>query len=50
VTLLYQPIAYRWAENLIQEPGAEIEQFGQMYANLPNLPLIADTKQATVNP
>lgn len=50
VSLLYQAIAYRWADNLIQEAGAEIERFGQMYAGLPNLPLAAATAQATVSP
>jgi hypothetical protein len=50
VSLLYQSIAYRWAENLVQEAGAEIEQFDQMYANLPNLPLVADTQLAMVSP
>lgn len=48
VTLLYQTIGYRWAQNLIAESGAEIELFGQMYAALPNLPLTVDTVEVTV--
>ena len=50
VTLLYQTIGYRWAMNLVEEPGAEIESFARMYAALPNLPLTADAVQATITP
>lgn len=50
VTLLYQAIGYRWANNLLGETGAEIEVFRGMYTNLPNLPLTAATTQAVVNP
>lgn len=50
VSLLYQSIAYRWAENLRQESGAEIEQFGQMYESVPNLPLVAASIQAIITP
>jgi hypothetical protein len=50
VTLLYQTIGYRWAMNLIVEPGAEIESFAQMYAALPNLPLAVDSIQAEITP
>jgi hypothetical protein len=50
VTLLYQTIGFRWADNLRQGSGAEIEHFGQLYDSVPNLPLVADTQQVTVSP
>lgn len=50
VRLLYQAIAYRWADNLMQEAGAEIERFGGMYAALPNLPLTAATLTTIIGP
>lgn len=50
VTLYYQVIGYRWADNLRQGSGAEIEHFGQLYAALPNLPLQAAAAQVTIIP
>ena len=37
VELLYQPIGYRWAMNLTDQPGAEIDQFAGFYARCPNI-------------
>ena len=50
VSLLYQTIAYRWAQNLILEEGAEISQFAGYYAATPNLPLTAASAQVTITP
>lgn len=50
VTLYYQAIGYRWADNLRQESGAEIEHFGKLYAALPNMPLQAAAAQVTIVP
>jgi hypothetical protein len=50
VNLLYQAIGYRWAENLILEPGAEVNQFAGFYAATPNLPLTVANAQATITP
>lgn len=48
--LLYQPIGYRWAENLAAEPGAEQAAFKQMLAGTSNLPLVAASARAVVAP
>ena len=50
VSLLYQTVAYRWAQNLILEQGAEVSQFAGYYAATPNLPLIAASAQASITP
>ena len=50
VNLLYQTIAYRWAQNLILEEGAEISQFAGYYAATPNLPLTVASAQVTITP
>jgi len=50
INLLYQTIAYRWAENLILEPGVEISQFAGYYAATPNLPLTVASARVTVTP
>lgn len=48
VNLLYQTVAYRWAQNLIAQPGAEVSRFAQFYAALPNLPLSAASASAVL--
>ena len=50
VSLLYQTIGFRWAENLLQKSGAEIDLFSQLYQALPNLPVIVATAQLTITP
>jgi hypothetical protein len=45
VEMLYQPIGYRWAENLTHEKTAESEAFRALIQAKPPMPvLIADTK------
>ncbi len=48
VNLLYQTVAYRWAENLTLQKGAEIAAFEKFYDGLPNLPLSAASASAAV--
>ncbi len=38
--LLYQSIGFRWAENLRQATGPEIDQFLGFYAAVPNTPVV----------
>lgn len=40
VELLYQPIGYRWAENLRTIDGPEVERFLEYYDSLPNTPVV----------
>jgi hypothetical protein len=40
VELLFQSIGYRWAENLRELEGAQIEQFLRFYDALPNAPVV----------
>jgi hypothetical protein len=39
VELLYQPIGYRWAQNVGHREGPEIERFLEYYEAVPNLPV-----------
>ena len=50
VELLYQSIAYRWAENLRTQPGVEIAAFNEYYISIPNQPLLAANAEVTVSP
>lgn len=46
--LLFQSIGYRWAENLREFSGAEIDRFLSYYEAVPNLPVvIANASQQT---
>lgn len=46
--LLFQTVGYRWAENLRQFSGAEIDRFLQYYGAVPNAPVvIASASQQT---
>jgi hypothetical protein len=40
VELLYQSISYRWAQNLAQHEGPEIERFLEYTEALPNVPVV----------
>ncbi len=40
VELLYQPVGYRWIENLRGLPGAEIDRFMGYTAAVPNVPVV----------
>ena len=40
VELLYQPIAFRWAQNLGRAEGPEIDRFLGYYASVPNTPVV----------
>jgi mono/diheme cytochrome c family protein len=40
VELLYQPVGYRWAENLRGAEGEEVERFLEMYDSLSNAPVV----------
>ena len=40
VELLYQPIGFRWAENLRGMEGEEVERFLEMYDSLSNTPVV----------
>jgi len=46
--LLFQTIGFRWAENLREYSGAEIDRFLQYYSTVPNTPVvIASASQQT---
>jgi hypothetical protein len=40
VELLYQSISFRWAENLSAIDDPIIANFGALYADIPNLPIV----------
>ncbi len=44
VEVLYQSIAYRWADNLRGSDGAEVERFLGYYDAVPNVPSVMATK------
>lgn len=41
--LLYQPIGFRWADNLGAHPSEEVNRFKSYYENVPNEPVIIDS-------
>jgi hypothetical protein len=48
VELLYQSIAFRWAENIYTQENAEAQRFGAFYQSVPNLPLVVDRVEVGV--
>lgn len=48
VELLYQSISFRWAENLVQGEGPEIERFSRYYQAVPNLPVVIASLTETI--
>ncbi len=47
--LLYQAIGYRWANNLREQDGAEIDKFMEYYDAVPNAPEVAASARQVVN-
>jgi hypothetical protein len=43
VELLYQPIGFRWVENLNGFPTVEVDRFSKYYAAVPNMPIVIDS-------
>lgn len=50
VELLYQTIAFRWAENIRHQSSTEARAFSTYYASVPNLPLVAAKAELQVAP
>jgi hypothetical protein len=50
VELLYQSIAYRWADNLRKQASAEAQAFAGFYAAMDNLPLVAAQVETLIQP
>jgi len=48
VEVLFQPLGYRWIENLRQAEGAEVEAFLRYAAALPNEPVVVARAEAQV--
>ncbi|HKY84382.1 MAG TPA: hypothetical protein VJ160_06095, partial [Anaerolineales bacterium] len=46
--LLFQPIGYRWIENLRSSEGAEVERFLRYADAIPNEPVVVARAEATV--
>ena len=46
--LLFQPIGYRWIENLRSSEGAEVERFLRYADAVPNRPVVTARSEATV--
>jgi hypothetical protein len=47
--LLYQSIAYRWAQNLSRFDALEPERFMAYYETVPNLPYLVSKSSLTVD-
>jgi hypothetical protein len=48
VEILFQPVGYRWIENLRQAEGAEVEAFLRYAAAVPNRPVVVTQAEAQV--
>jgi hypothetical protein len=48
VELLYQPIGYRWADNIRLYDSPEPARFVEYYEQVPNLPVVVDSATAEV--
>jgi hypothetical protein len=48
VELLFQPLGYRWIENLRQADGAEVEDFLRYASAVPNAPVVVARAEAQV--
>ena len=48
VELLFQPIGYRWIENLRSAEGPEIERFLRYTATISNEPVVVGRAEAAV--
>ena len=47
VEMLYQPLSYRWIENLRGIPGGEVDRFLGYVAAVPNVPVVVASAEAT---
>jgi hypothetical protein len=50
IELLYQSISYRWAQDMRQYTGSEIERFLRFYEAVPNTPVVVASATIEVNP
>jgi len=48
VQLFFQPISYRWIENLRSFQGAEVERFLRYADAIPNQPVLVAHAEATI--